>query len=282
MLSSGSMHTRPATATAFALWVGLVHAGCAHGAGAGTGPGTQLDGVAAIHHLTEALRLLDVTTAAQPDAYRWWIADATLAPLRRRSLPRATLPVGEAPPRDGLAHRMTQRTAFIAAACAAHVFAPLILEQSDRPALRALGEDLTWRDRSSTVLARGAYVRADDFLPHYDLDQARLQALYERLQGARRRRPPSTDELAAGLLLAADAAMTAEMARDMIDPGMYRWPGHQHLVQPPLTYAPLYALSAGADASRVWAATEACLGAMTEAQRNPAMQPSSLPPYWGR
>jgi hypothetical protein len=205
--------------------------------------------------------------------YWWWVGESVLARARRERVPARSVPAlqAQAYVDRGVRNGFTDGAIYVLSACAAHRFAPLILERSDDEALRALGEDLAeWGEDLDPVMY-GARVPVRELaeLGAAHSTQRGDMPMFDRLTGKRRDRPPSIDELGLALAFGAEVAMHEVASRAMIDPGMYVRPPQYYLaLQVPLTLAPLYAASAGADPDDVWPLARECLQMLADAQRD--------------
>jgi hypothetical protein len=82
-----------------------------------------------------------------------------------------------------------------------------------------------------------------------------------------RRRQAAIEEIAVGLLLTADAIEQYLFDRGTVDPGDHLHAEYVYFADVPLTLAPLYALSAGADPDEVREAMQTCFASLCDARR---------------
>jgi hypothetical protein len=210
------------------------------------------------------------TTAIYPDvdvaSHTWFIDDAARRELAKLRVSARAWPDTDQHPTDAETATLSE--------CAARYYAPMILRRTQEAKWDALADALQDWDRH--LDHRTGIWPEYEVLRPFAQTYGRDEAVFARLRGELRDRPPTRAEIAAGVLLTADSAMRHIEGRADADPGPVQHERYYYVADLPLTLAPLYALAAGADPEQVRKAADRCLEALAEAQHDTRLlvQPS--------
>lgn len=186
----------------------------------------------------------------------WWIAEGP-----RRELERLVF-TEQSVPRTTSAH--ARWATLQLTRCIVYDFVPLMLRQADESKWDQLSDELEALSEAKGDWVRHVWFRALSAWSHH-----RRSALspdrehYARLRGELQDRPPSTEEIAIGLLFRALAVSEEAGHAGMVDPGDHLHDQSFIEADVPLILAPLYAISAGVDREQVRIATQRCFDAMS-------------------
>jgi hypothetical protein len=202
------------------------------------------------------------TDAIYPDAdvakYTWFVGEGARRELAKLRVSARAWPDADQHPTDAETATLSE--------CAARYYAPGILRRTQEAKWDALADALEDWDRHLD--------HRTGIWPEYEVLKPLAQAYgweettFARIRGELRDRKPTHAEIAAGVLLTADAAMRRIEGRADPDPGAVQHDKYYYVADVPLTLAPLYALEAGVDPEQIRKAAQRCFEALNEAQRD--------------